>query len=459
MRDINIKPADELAASMGDVYGDHLQDEKSATVWMPTGSNLAPLPPPYGVGVAYACFVRIEDQAEPVAAIFSPRDGDWLTHNLPVKVKFKDGWYRIQDAAPIEIGEATGGDYVQPTFAFRQHNHEDAAGGGALSAAAIQSGTLSVARGGTGQAALTANSIVIGNGTSAVSGLAPGTSGNVVQSNGTSWLSQALSVVTAQIADLAVTTAKLADGAVTAIKLASDAVTTAKIADGNVTKAKIDSLAFASPYELGTGTPNKVRGTEITAETKLFLPLVAPSADAQIAFTDNRAVVYARGMAQRIVAAPPIGRVVGAIQNTTAETLIHDAVLVIPANGWNIGTVIRCKFFGRVVNGTAGAVNLTSRAKASTVVAATTVTSVPAGTNTAFIGEYTIACLATGATGFIAGAMELVRGDGSLPQTTAPPVEAIDTTSSKNVQFTVQWASASASLAITFHSLTMEIIN
>jgi hypothetical protein len=52
---------------------------------------------------------------------------------------------------------------------------------------------LSVAQGGTGSANLTANSVVVGNGTSAVSGVAPSTSGNVLTSNGTTWTSSALS--------------------------------------------------------------------------------------------------------------------------------------------------------------------------------------------------------------------------------------------------------------------------
>lgn len=60
------------------------------------------------------------------------------------------------------------------------------AGGGS-----IVTGTLAVGNGGTGLATITANSIMVGNGTSAVSLLAPGTSGNVVTSNGTAWTSAA----------------------------------------------------------------------------------------------------------------------------------------------------------------------------------------------------------------------------------------------------------------------------
>jgi hypothetical protein len=50
---------------------------------------------------------------------------------------------------------------------------------------------LSVAQGGTGSTALTANSVVLGNGTSALSAnlIAPSTSGNVLTSDGTTWTS------------------------------------------------------------------------------------------------------------------------------------------------------------------------------------------------------------------------------------------------------------------------------
>lgn len=49
--------------------------------------------------------------------------------------------------------------------------------------------TVTVAQGGTGLASLTANNVVLGNGTSAVQFVAPGTNGNVLQSNGTTWVS------------------------------------------------------------------------------------------------------------------------------------------------------------------------------------------------------------------------------------------------------------------------------
>jgi hypothetical protein len=48
---------------------------------------------------------------------------------------------------------------------------------------------LTVAQGGTGAATLTANNVLLGNGTSAPQFVAPSTSGNVLTSNGTTWTS------------------------------------------------------------------------------------------------------------------------------------------------------------------------------------------------------------------------------------------------------------------------------
>jgi len=52
-------------------------------------------------------------------------------------------------------------------------------------------GTLGVANGGTGATTLAANNVILGNGTSAVQTVAPGANGNVLVSNGTTWVSQA----------------------------------------------------------------------------------------------------------------------------------------------------------------------------------------------------------------------------------------------------------------------------
>ena len=64
--------------------------------------------------------------------------------------------------------------------------------GGTLSGVSLTTqvtGTLPVGNGGTGAASLAANNVILGNGTSAVQTVAPGTSGNVLTSNGTTWVS------------------------------------------------------------------------------------------------------------------------------------------------------------------------------------------------------------------------------------------------------------------------------
>ena len=58
-----------------------------------------------------------------------------------------------------------------------------------VNAATNVTGTLPVANGGTSLATLTANNVILGNGTSAPLFVAPSTSGNVLTSNGTTWQS------------------------------------------------------------------------------------------------------------------------------------------------------------------------------------------------------------------------------------------------------------------------------
>jgi hypothetical protein len=61
------------------------------------------------------------------------------------------------------------------------------------------SGTLNVANGGTGVASLSTGAVLVGNGTSAVSSVAPSSSGNVLTSNGSSWSSAALPVASSSV--------------------------------------------------------------------------------------------------------------------------------------------------------------------------------------------------------------------------------------------------------------------
>jgi hypothetical protein len=62
----------------------------------------------------------------------------------------------------------------------------------AASAAFVNGAVLSVDGGGTGLTTLTANNVILGNGTSSPTFVAPGASGNILTSNGTTWTSAAI---------------------------------------------------------------------------------------------------------------------------------------------------------------------------------------------------------------------------------------------------------------------------
>ena len=87
----------------------------------------------------------------------------------------------IDNSGNVGIGTATPSAQLETT-------------GAAKFASATITAPLGVASGGTGLATLTANNVLLGNGTSAVGFVAPGTAGNLLTSNGTTWQSTAATV-------------------------------------------------------------------------------------------------------------------------------------------------------------------------------------------------------------------------------------------------------------------------
>jgi carbonic anhydrase/acetyltransferase-like protein (isoleucine patch superfamily) len=84
-----------------------------------------------------------------------------------------------------------GTDYLAPTGSAASLTNFPTFNQNTTGTAANVTGTVAVANGGTGATSLTANNVLLGNGTSALQVVAPGTSGNVLTSNGTTWSSSA----------------------------------------------------------------------------------------------------------------------------------------------------------------------------------------------------------------------------------------------------------------------------
>jgi hypothetical protein len=112
---------------------------------------------------------------------------------------------------------------------------------------------LSVAQGGTGSATLTANAVLLGNGTSAVQVISPLTSGNVLTSNGTTWTSTAPSGgVTSAVAGNGVAVSA-ATGAVT---FSASAPSFNSVGSYCFVALKYQSVSYSSGYEGTAGTGN-----------------------------------------------------------------------------------------------------------------------------------------------------------------------------------------------------------
>jgi hypothetical protein len=113
-------------------------------------------------------------------AVSAPLGGTGQTSYAVGDILYADTTTSLAKLADVAVGNAliSGGVSADPSW-------------GKIGLATHVDGTLPVANGGTGAATLTANNVLLGNGTSAVNFVAPGTTGNVLTSNGTTWTSAA----------------------------------------------------------------------------------------------------------------------------------------------------------------------------------------------------------------------------------------------------------------------------
>jgi hypothetical protein len=117
-------------------------------------------------------------------------------------------------------------------------------------------GTLPVANGGTGVSTLTANNVLLGNGTSTLQSVAPGANGNVLTSNGTTWTSAAASAVAA------------AAGTLTGNTLASTVVNSSLTSVGTLTSATVSGKVIVG----GSSATATSAVLEANSTTQGFLP-------------------------------------------------------------------------------------------------------------------------------------------------------------------------------------------
>lgn len=116
--------------------------------------------------------------------------GTWDLHAyLPEGVTFGTNSFNLGTA--VVSGGTWQGGTIQPAYGGTGLTTFSAANYALYStdASTLTAGTLPVAAGGTGAATLTANNVLLGNDTSALQVVAPGTAGNLLTSNGTTWTS------------------------------------------------------------------------------------------------------------------------------------------------------------------------------------------------------------------------------------------------------------------------------
>jgi hypothetical protein len=128
--------------------------------------------------------------------------------------------------------------------------------------------TVTVAQGGTGRATLTANNVLLGNGTSQVGLVAPSTSGNVLTSNGTTWTSQAPAAASVSIGST------VTSGTTGSILF----IGSGPVLSQNNTNFFWDNTTNANFLRIASGTqPGEVRLLTSSSSPSFYIALKAPS--------------------------------------------------------------------------------------------------------------------------------------------------------------------------------------
>ena len=114
------------------------------------------------------------------------------------------GRYLTTDGVSVSWGTVTPGSGTVTSVALQSNLSGITVSGSPVttSGTLILSGTLAVANGGTGQSTLSTGAVLVGNGTSGISSVSPGGSGQVLTSNGSSWSSSALPTASSSVSGI-----------------------------------------------------------------------------------------------------------------------------------------------------------------------------------------------------------------------------------------------------------------
>jgi hypothetical protein len=120
----------------------------------------------------------------------TPSAGDLVDGELAINTADEKLYFKNSSGAVKLLASTAGasGDVAGPGSAT---DSALAAFDGTTGKLIKEAATVTVSQGGTGAASLTANNVILGNGTSALQVVAPSTTGNVLTSDGTTWVSQA----------------------------------------------------------------------------------------------------------------------------------------------------------------------------------------------------------------------------------------------------------------------------
>ena len=131
---------------------------------------------------------------------------------------------------------------------------------------------ITPAQGGTGLSTLTANNVLIGNGTSNVTFVAPGTSGNVLTSNGTTWASQAASAGTSIVNGTSNVSVNSSGGNITVATAGTTAMTIDTSQNVGIGTSSPESIANFTFLSVGGSTSTKgvVQTYDGTVKTALY---------------------------------------------------------------------------------------------------------------------------------------------------------------------------------------------